>query len=524
MLWDFLFGKPAQDDFEPITAGKTIRFGIHRLPESEATSHFLALGATGSGKTIIQRRMMQDVLPDIGTGVDKRALVYDAKGDALPLLASIAPKADVATLNPFDARGVAWDVQRDVREPRVALELTFTMMPRESESQPFFADAARHILYAVFLGFLLRGAEWIFADVLNALSNVQRLKHFLKGHPVTRPVVSKYFRDARVLDSIISTLATKLVGFEIIGAAWATAQRKVSLDDWVASETILVLGNSEISREAIDTANRAIFQRISQYVLALPESFSRRIFFFLDELSEAGRLHGLRSLLKKGRSKGASVSICLQSLSGLRDEKLYGIHGTEDLMAQIGNRFYGRIECPESAEMVSRVFGDQEIDQYTTSHTWGKESSTTRTQQIVVRRAVLPSEFMNVAPCTRRNGLTAFYRTREYGCVHGHIPGGELFDGDLVPPDEDVEEFEPRPMLAQLLNEWTAADEKRFGIERKPRQIRAPLQDQSHRHVPEVTEAVTDALEENTTPKRRPNLLDLDVKNLDNLFSEIHEP
>jgi type IV secretory pathway TraG/TraD family ATPase VirD4 len=490
-----------------------IRFGLLDLPENEAPSHFLSLAATGGGKSIIQRLIQQSVLPTIGSGVDKRALVYDAKQDALPLLKAIAPKADIVTLNPFDVRGVSWDLQRDIQEPRIAVELAFTFVPREHESQPFFSDAARHLLYGVLLGFLLRGCDWSLADIIRALSNPKRLKRFLKQHPATRAIVPRYFHDERLLSNIFSTIATKLLTLECIAAAWETADRKIALADWVTSETILILGNSETSRAAIDALNRAIFQRVTQYVLAQTESFTRRTWFFIDELSEAGKLDGLVSLLKKGRSKGACVSICSQSLSGLRDERLYGIHGTEDLMAQIGNRFYGRVECPESAETMSRVFGDQEVDQYTTSHTWGKDSSTTRSQQIVVRRAVLPSEFLNIEPCTRENGLTAYYRTRTHGCIHGNVPGDELFEGLLIPPAPDVPEFIPRPPLAQLLSPWTAEQLKRFGLERKPRRVREKALDlassQEVSSMPEQIgqDATTTSID---SPKPRPNLLHLE--------------
>ena len=519
MPWKSLFHRKVQPPV--VKRQPTIQFGIHKLPESEATSHFLSLAATGGGKTIIQRLMMQSVLADIGTGIDKRALVYDAKQDALPLLKAIVPKADIVTIQPFDARGASWDLQHDVQEPRIAVELAFILIPREHESQPFFSDAARHLLYAVMLGFMLRGCDWTLADVIRALSKPNRLKRFLKQHRATRDVVPRYFHDERLLSNIFSTIATKLLAMECVAASWETADRKIALKDWVNSETILILGNSEISRAAIDAINQAIFLRIVQYVLAQSESFTRRTWFFIDELSEAGKLHGLISLLKKGRSKGACVSICCQSLAGLRDEKLYGTHLTEELLAQIGNRFYGRVECPESAETISRVFGDQEIDQYTTSQTWGKESSTTRSQQIVVRRAVLPSEFMNVEPCTYENGLTAYYRTRTFGCVQGYISGAELFEGQLIPPAADVKEIMERPPLSQLLQPWTAQQAKRFGLEPKPRR----QHDQSLQQispVPMEQPISRESLDadvafgETTNPKQRPNLLNL--AGLDDLF------
>ncbi|MGV2342203.1 MAG UNVERIFIED_CONTAM: type IV secretion system DNA-binding domain-containing protein [Planctomycetaceae bacterium] len=48
--------------------------------------HFLAVGTTGSGKTVVMRLLMQSVLPEIGSGNDVRAVIYDAKQDMMSIL------------------------------------------------------------------------------------------------------------------------------------------------------------------------------------------------------------------------------------------------------------------------------------------------------------------------------------------------------------------------------------------------------------------------------------------------------
>jgi hypothetical protein len=462
----FRFGRPQphleEADGEPIT--KTLFFGGLEIPESEATSHFLCLGTTGSGKTIIMRLLMQSTLPTIGDGSDKRALVYDAKQDALPTLAAICPDAHTRTMNPFDARGVAWDLCADIREPRVAVEIAFTLIPSTHESQPFFSDAARHLMWGEMVSYMLSGYEWTFADLLRGLSSPRRLKAILKKHPETRDLISAYFHDKRLLSNIMSTIATKMLAFGPIAAAWDDAKEKYSLTQWIEDESVLVLGNSEISRTAIDCLNRCVFKRASDLTLHQSESFTRRNYFFIDELSEAGRLDGLVSLLKKSRSKGGVVAISAQGIAGLRDDRLYGQHLTAELLAQIGNRFFGRIECPDTAEWASRLIGDQEIDQYTTSRTSSAQSnSTTTNQQIVTRRAVLPSELMSVEPCTAENGLTGYFMVRSAGCYQATFPGEELFSEALIPPDPNVADFVARPVAAQFLRPWTDAQAAKFG-------------------------------------------------------------
>jgi len=490
-------GRPHQPEQAPEgpPPHETIVFGGLELPDSESTSHFLCLGTTGSGKTIIVRLLMQSVLPwiglgfDRGLGLDRRALVYDAKQDALPLLAAICPDVRVRTMHPFDARGVAWDICADVREPRVAVEIAFTLIPATHESQPFFADAARHLTYGVMVSFMLSGQEWTFADLIRGLSSPRRLKAILKKHPQTRDLISAYFYDKRLLSNIMSTIATKLLAFGPIAGAWDDAEEKYSLTQWINDESILVLGNSEISRTAIDALNRCIFKRASDLTLALPESFTRRNWFFIDELSEAGRLDGIVSLFKKGRSKGACVAVSMQGIAGLKDERLYGPHGTAELLAQISNRFIGRVECPETGRWLSDLIGEQEVDQYTHSQTRSSQGgpSSTTNHQIVTRRAVLPSELMSVDPCSRDNGLTGYFMVRSVGCYKTTLDGDELFDEALIPPDPNVPEFIPRPVETQFLKPWTDEQAACFGVpppksreeKRRPQQERkqVPIMD-----------------------------------------------
>ena len=58
-----------------------ISWGGVLLPTEAATTHFCVTGASGSGKTITIRLLMQSVLPFIGTGNDRRAIIDDAKQD-----------------------------------------------------------------------------------------------------------------------------------------------------------------------------------------------------------------------------------------------------------------------------------------------------------------------------------------------------------------------------------------------------------------------------------------------------------
>ena len=100
-----------------------INFGGVLIPEQDSQAHFAFTGTTGSGKTMLMRLLQQSTLCHVGAGLGYRAIVYDAKQDAMKLLSAYCDRSRLFTLNPFDDRGVAWDIAADVTEPRVALAL-----------------------------------------------------------------------------------------------------------------------------------------------------------------------------------------------------------------------------------------------------------------------------------------------------------------------------------------------------------------------------------------------------------------
>jgi len=320
-------------------------------------------------------------------------------------------------------------------------------------------------MIGVLKSFLLTGCEWTFGDLLRILSDVRKLKPLLRQRPETRELIPLYLSDARLAANIMSTMGTKLVLFEPIASCWEHAERSVSLHDWIKSNSVLVLGNSEISRSALDAVNRCIAKRASDITLNLPESRTRRVWFIVDELANAPRLEGLVPLVKLGRSKGACAVVAFQSVAGLRDNKMYGPHFTDEILGQFGNRWFGRLECPVTAEWASQVVGDQEVTIRNESWTRSPQgNSQTESYQDQIRRTVLASELLDIPPCNRVNGMTGLQVVRSVGTFFMNIPGDNLFDSLLIAPRDDIPEFVPRDPLQQILRPWSPERADYFGI------------------------------------------------------------
>jgi len=270
------------------SADPGIFFGGLWLPSAAATSHWAVTGTTGSGKTLTHRLLEQVALPSIGAGYDQRAIVYDGKQDGVSYLYGMDLGCPVHIFSPLDVRCVAWDIGRDCDSPAVAMQIASNLIPEEEGPNRFFSDAGRHELTGVVTSLAKTcPGDWDLRDLVLAMQDGDVIRQLVERIPETRHLL-QYSSDPRTYANIISSLATKMSRFEPVAAAWSHAMVKISLKDWIRSEFILVLGNDERIRFAMDAINRVIFRIASELILAQPESATRRNWVFLDEPEAVG--------------------------------------------------------------------------------------------------------------------------------------------------------------------------------------------------------------------------------------------
>lgn len=257
------------------------------VPSSSAVLHFLAIGASGSGKTLTIRMLTGELLRQVRRGSGRRALVYDAKRDAVSTLFGLKPTCPVKILNPFDQRASRWAIAKDARTPAVCLQIAETLIRAEPGPNQFFSLAGIEILAGVMVALNLSCPEqWDLRDVVLATRDSEQLQKLLRRHPETAgPLV--HFAEPRTLANILSTIRVRLAQLEPIAAAWSRADDEVSLEEWVSSEMILVLGNDETTRVCLDALNRAILRRAVELVLNGEEASDWRTLFVLDEVAQA---------------------------------------------------------------------------------------------------------------------------------------------------------------------------------------------------------------------------------------------
>lgn len=443
-------------------------WGNMPIPADSDLHHFCVVGTSGSGKTITIRLLMQQVLPHVARRPGWRALVYDAKGDGLSLLAGMGTTAPVVLLNPFDRRSAAWDIAADVTQLDAALEVAKIFIPdRQHESQPYFPEAARELVANLMfaLHHTCPGA-WTLRDVILATDSAKTLREIISRDRRTAHVVEKHF-GAREFRSVFSTLGTKLGELRPVAALWQhalAANRKINLREWAKGEYILVLGKSHTSQAALDAINRVIVQRLTEILLDADESVMRRTWFFLDELRGGGALTGFAKLLNEGRSKGVRVVIGFQSIAGF--EIAFGEKEAHEILSQVHNMAILRLGVDaKTAEWASKVIGDQEIREGFKTRTWSQQGwSHSVSEQLNKRETVLPSEFQNLPPPSQAAGLVGYYVTPFVPPYRGYYSGDQLFTKLLRPPMPGIDNVQRRPPEQQELEPWDDSDRKRLKL------------------------------------------------------------
>lgn len=474
-----------------------LAWGGNLLPVVAATNHFLVAGATGSGKTILIKRLMLSVFGG-AVGHQSRAVVYDPKEEMLPFLHALGLGPRIRVLHPFLKAGTFWDVSADIDSPATARELASILVPDDQKGrEPFWINAVREILSAVVMVFVNGAAEnakWDLRDLILATGDLDNLKNLLsvpmrdgKELPFARRVRTSYLEgsDRRTVDNILTSLRANLGIYEPIAAAWHESSHAtggkggVSLSQWLTSTDVLVIGNDETCFETLQAVNALLFRRIVELVLSKPnvpealrQSGTDLTWCFLDEVREAGKLSGLGRLLTNGRSKGAAVVLGFQDIDGLRD--VYGEYVSNELTGQCQNVALLRLSSPSTAKWASDMLMSRlemlallsESGSITTSTATKQKGASQHLQDIPY---VEPKEFIYVNATGPDDGLWGAYRFAKYRAMPRHIVETLDWKTQVFPylePDSSTttstpspgELYERRPVAAQGLKDWTVAD------------------------------------------------------------------
>lgn len=442
-------------------SGPTVFWGGVDVPRRMIVGLSLCfVGAPGAGKTLQIKRYMGATLKEVKDGSDQRAVVYDFKGDLLPILHSITG-GRALTLNAFDLRCISWRIAADIDTVALTNQFSTTLVPVEHGPNRFFSDAVRHILGLTTQALMKKlPRRWTLRDILLALEEPHYLRQLLSQFPETRCGL-QYFSAETTFQNIQSSIQATLFPYAPIAACWHRAKRSIALSEWIREAWVLHLGAAESIRFQQDTLNRLIIQRVSELTLSQTESSTRGTSLWVDELRMLGKAELVR-FLTGARSKGGWAVLGFQDCDGIKE--VFGQYAPDELAGLCPGKVLLRMDSASTAKWAAELVGSSEWMDYRRSNVDGQtlvggQSGEQRSERLLI----LPSEFMSFPPTTPENGLTGVFLHPSIGAFKNTIPWSELMS-EMPCPTPQVPEFVERPKEHQYLEPWSAAELAALGL------------------------------------------------------------
>ena len=388
------------------TAQLRFRWGQVELDMAQLLKNMLLIGTVGSGKTLIIKQFMLDVLSLLNHFPKWRAVIIDPKWEFLSTILALVPRYKVQLIHPGDMRGAAWDVATDLDNEAAIREVTEELIPREGSEQPYWIEASRALFAGTAIALNQRApGKWRFSDLIFAVQEVQRMQTILALYPQTQATFQKYAANQKTFADVMSTLDARLLSLLPIAAAWRYVQDQdpqacVSIRHWSTGNTILMIGSSASSITSHSRIVRAIAKRMNQILLdgatgqsVLPPEEANRTMVIIDEAARWGKLDIL-NLVTNGRDYGISVVLATQSIEAMQTH--YTDKGGFDAVAaEFHTSAYLTCNSPITAKWMS----DRAANQKTKNNRWVATLDPTYFQTMAQNRKIsndcVPGVYLN---------------------------------------------------------------------------------------------------------------------------------
>jgi type IV conjugative transfer system coupling protein TraD len=365
--------------------------------EGSETKHFLVHGSTGSGKTQLISKLL-DQLRKRGD----RVFLYDKGG---VYTSAFYRNNHDKILNPFDSRCENWDLWHEARTAPDFENIAESLIPMHGETEPFWVNAARTIFGSA--AFTMQDDnDRSIKKLLKVLltSELSDLHSYLSGTEAATLTSEKIEKTAISIRSVITTYLKSL---RFLTGAEQDAEEseepkkpKFSIRDWICDDKDdgwLFLSSNAAQHVSLKPLLSMWFSIATITLLALPENRNRRLWFVCDELPSLHKLPQLSESIAEARKYGGCFVLGMQSYAQL--EKVYGKSGGREIFDLMNTAFFFRSPSYDMAELVSRALGSQEIEDMRENYSYG--ANTIRDgisigSQRMINQIVTPAEIMDL--------------------------------------------------------------------------------------------------------------------------------
>jgi Type IV secretion-system coupling protein DNA-binding domain len=404
-----------------------IPYGLHYIPLKDMKYHVLALGSTGTGKSLTLKNTLAHQLAYCTKGSGFKVVIFDAKGDLLPIANYFSHKngvplyqiniSDNRSIQPMDGvKGYAWDICKDCEGSKGRLfEMLSILFPApKDEKDPFWGNTLRLLSLAA----VENGGHWGLYDIYNLFfSPNESIDKILDRSEIGKTIKERILRSKadKTRDSILINGIASVFSFSLAAAHqyYTPKERWLSMKEFIqGGEGILVIGQDLAARSASNPITQAMFKTLVNQINTLPDikdSDPPRISFYIEEAPFLGELSGLIEGLTFQRSKGAYFYIVAQDIEGLK--KVYGQDGINSIANNCDFKFFYRTNSSETAEWCVAQGGKERFYEDSTSFNQGQNGIWTQNinRNLVEKNVFVSGDFLNLLPVNKKNGVYFYF-------------------------------------------------------------------------------------------------------------------
>lgn len=342
------------------------------LSRAQEVQSFLFMACQGGGKTQVLWRMMDAAINRVDENNNfsgDKNIIYDlVKGDFTESVGKSPNGASPILISPWDERSAVWDIAKDCRTLADAASFSRGLIP--SSQDPLWSNASRNVLTAILVKLQSEySTNWGWYELYQlAYLPVEDLKEIAAKHypPALAAVMDA---ESKTTQSIYINLHAFLSPIYRLFLLYKDSKNKrFSIIEWLNNDNshvrnIILQGNledEELSAGYIRSITEILTNRIAS--LEFEQSKKRRIWFWLDEVKQAGKIECLARLMEYGRSKGVACVLAIQDISQIR--QLYPQHEDQKWLALCGIKIYGQIRGGDSQKFVVDQIGTRIVDRY----------------------------------------------------------------------------------------------------------------------------------------------------------------
>lgn len=415
---------------EPKQTQKKGLFADDKIIVGKIGNRYIALGGqlfaylaapTRSGKGV-------GVVIPVGLSYDHSMVVSDIKQELFEITAAHRAESghDIYLFDPFDPEGrtARWNPLSYIartEEQRVddLNQIAICLIPDSGSDDSFFEESARKLFLGLGLYCLDKENYWqknglVFVPTIKEILNLatdfsgDAIAHFssIMQDNFVSTVASQTINSAvsagdKTFASILATLTANLTPWLSKPVSDATSADDFDLREIRRKRMTIYLGIQPADlAKAGKIINLFYSQLINENTRTLPQndpSLKYQCLMLMDEGTAAGRI----AILEKAVSYMAGFNLRLlfiaQSPAQMEDRKVYGEHGTRNILTNIALKILYKPNDVKDSEEYSKLLGKITVSEDTSKSRGGGGRGVSRTESLQQRDLMMPQELREMS-------------------------------------------------------------------------------------------------------------------------------